>query len=62
MSEHQIEVSQERFQLGFQVCHRGEVAAADDLPHDDAEYDFDLIQPGTVLGEIHEADAMFRVG
>ena len=62
MSEHQVEVGQERFQFFFQVHHGGKVAAADDLPHDNAEHDFDLIQPRTVLGEIHEADAMRPVG
>lgn len=49
MSEYQVEVGQERFQFRFQVFHRSEVAATDDLPHDDAEHDFDLIQPGTMF-------------
>ena len=49
MCEYQVEVGQERFQFRLQVFYRGEVAAADDLPHHDAEHDFDLIQPGTMF-------------
>jgi hypothetical protein len=49
MGEYQVEVGQEGFQFCFQVFPRGEVAAADDLPHHDTEHDFDLIQPGTMF-------------
>ena len=58
MGQDQVEIVQKGPQLGFQVGDGGEVAAADHFTHHDAEDDFDLIQPGTVLGQEHEADAM----
>lgn len=58
MSQCQIEIVQKGTQLGFQVGDGGEVAAADDFTLHDAEHDFDLVQPRTVFGQEHEADAM----
>ena len=58
VSQCQIEIVQTGTQLGFQVGDGGKVAAADHFTLHDPEHDFDLIQPGTVLGQEHEADAM----
>lgn len=58
MGEGQIEIVQKGTQLGFQIGDGGEVAAADHFTLHDAEHDFDLVQPGAVLGQKHEADAM----
>ena len=51
-----VEVVQEALQFDFQVRHRREVAATDDLSHHNAEDHLDLVQPRTVLGKIHEPD------
>ena len=58
VGQRQVVVAQKGPQLFFQIGDRGEVAAADDLAHDGAEHDFNLIQPRAVLGQEHEADAM----
>lgn len=43
-------------QLRFQVCHRREVSASQELPVDDPEHDLDLVEPRTVLRQVDEAD------
>ena len=62
MGHREVEVVQKRSQLRFEVGHGCEVAAADDLPHHNAEDGLDLIQPRTVLRQEYEADAMLRSG
>jgi len=56
-----VVVSQKVLQLGFQIRHRGEVSPANHLPHDDSKDGFDLVQPRTVFGQEHKADAMRRI-
>ena len=52
--EHPIEVSDEVQQFITQIFHRCERTTPDHLPHDHPEDRFDLVQPRTVLGRIHE--------
>ena len=58
MGHGRVVVIQESAQLIFEVLEGGEVSASDDFSHDDAEDRLDLVEPGTVLGEVHKADAM----
>ena len=51
------ELSQSRLEVG----NRLEASASETLSMDDAEYDFDLIQPRTVFREVNESYAMARV-
>lgn len=43
-------------ELGLEVDHRGEVAAAEALSLLNAEEDFDLVEPRAVFRQINEAD------
>ena len=52
--EHPIEVNDEVQQFITQILHRCERTTPDHLPHDHPEDRFDLVQPRTVLGRIHE--------
>ena len=45
-------------QLRFQVRHRREVSAAQELPVDDPEHNLNLVEPRTVLREVDEADSV----
>ena len=45
LGEYLIEVGDKRQQFVAEVGHGGEIAAADDLAHDHAEDDLDLIEP-----------------
>src|SRR3954451_7051450 len=58
--EHLVEVLDERQQFRAEFIHRRETAATDDLAHNHPEHDLDLIEPRTVLGRVHEADAAWR--
>jgi hypothetical protein len=53
-------VFNEQSQLLFQVRDRPEVSAAHQLSIDDAEDDFDLIEPGAVFWRVHETDAVIQ--
>ncbi len=53
-----VVVVEEAAEFLFQVVEGGEVPPTNHLPHDDSEHRLHLVQPGTVLGQIHEADAM----
>ncbi len=45
----------------LQIDHGGEVAAPHDLPHDDAKHRLNLVQPRTVLRQVHEPDGVVRI-
>jgi len=51
-------VNQELAKLLLEIVHREEVSSSDHFPHDDSEHRFNLIQPGTVLGQVHETNAV----
>ena len=61
MGHRLIIVRQEALQLLFQIGHRGEIPSSNHLSHDDPKHRFDLVQPGTVFGQEHEANAMFGI-
>src|SRR3974377_2041406 len=54
LCEHPIEILDEVQQLASQVGHRAERPTSDHLPHNHPEDRFDLVQPRTVLGRVHE--------
>ena len=56
-----VVVGDELAELGLEVGHRGEVAAAEALSMDDAEKDLDLVEPRAVFGQVDEADAVADV-
>ena len=56
-----VVVGNELSELGLEVGHRGEVAAAQALSVGDAEKDLDLVKPRAVFGQVHEADAVVDV-
>src|SRR5208337_4758980 len=58
LGEHPIEVSDEVQQFITQIFHRCERTTPDHLPHDHPEDRFDLVQPRTVLGRIHEPNPL----
>ena len=62
MGHRDIIVGQESSQLVFEIVDAGEVAAEHDFAIDDAEHDFNLIQPRTMLRQEHETNAMGEVG
>ena len=45
-------------EFGLQFKHRGEVAPSQVLAVEDAEADFDLVEPRTVFRQVDEADAV----
>src|ERR671933_1477017 len=61
LREHLIKVLDKANQLVTQVGHRSERTTADHLPHDHTEHHLDLIQPRTVLRQIHEPDAVAQL-
>src|SRR5438876_12331158 len=61
LGKHLVGVVDKGQEFSAEILDGGEVAATDDLAHDDAEDDLDLIEPGRVLGGIHEANAMLQV-
>ena len=56
-----VEVVDETLQLFHQVHFGSEAAAAHDSSVDDPEDNLDLIQPGTVLGDVDKPNAMSGV-
>ena len=56
-----VVVGDELSELGLEVGHRGEVAAAEALSVGDAEKDLDLVKPRAVFGQVDEADAVTDV-
>lgn len=56
-----VVVGDELSELGLEFWHRGEVAATQAFALQDAEEDFDLIEPGTVFRQVDEADAVAGV-
>src|SRR3954447_3612397 len=61
MSHRRVVVDDELSELGLELGHRGEVAAAQALSLEDAEEDLDLVEPRTVFRQVHEADAVTDV-
>src|SRR4051794_32101489 len=61
MGHGRVVVGDELSELGLELEHRGEVAAAQALPVDDAEEDLDLVQPRAVFRQVDEADAVADV-
>src|SRR5215207_10222271 len=59
--EHLVEVIDKRQQFRAEVVHRLETATADHLSHNHPKHDLDLVEPGAVLGGIHEAKAMAQL-
>src|SRR5207245_10977763 len=55
-----VEILDEGQDLVPQIRHRLEIATLDDATYQDAEPNFDLIQPRGVLRHVHEAHAMAR--
>jgi len=53
-----VVVIQELAKLVFEILHCREVSSPHHFPHDDPEHRFNLIEPGTVFGQIYEANAM----
>src|SRR5262245_47915679 len=53
-----VEVGDELFDFGAQCVLAGEIAAAEELSHQDGEPDFDLVEPRGVSGREVEGDAM----
>src|SRR5215471_8515368 len=58
LGENLVEVIEKRQQFRAEILNRRETAAADDLAHNHPKHDLDLIEPRTVLGRVHEPDAM----
>ena len=58
MGHGEVVIRQELTELGFQFQHRGEATATQTFSLDDAENDFDLVEPRTVFWQINEADAV----
>ena len=58
LGEHLVEVIDKRQQFRAEILHRRETATTDDLSHNHPKHDFDLIEPRTVLGRVHEPDAI----
>src|SRR3954452_23266455 len=58
LGEHLVEILDKRQQFRAEIVHRRETATTDDLAHNHPKHDLDLIEPRTVLGGGHEADAM----
>src|SRR3954465_3286713 len=57
-----VEVVDERQDPRLQLLGRTEAGAAEQLPHQDAEPDLDLIEPRGVLGRVDEPDSVARIG
>lgn len=58
MGHRKIVVIQESPKLVFQVSNGRKAASAHHFSHDDAKQGLDLVQPRTVLGQEHKADAV----
>src|SRR5260370_12806759 len=58
LGEHLVEVIDKRQQFRAEIVHRRETATTDGLAHDHPKHDLDLIEPRTVLGGVHEPEAM----
>src|SRR5271166_1383175 len=58
LGEYLVEVVDKRQQFRAEIVHRRETAATDDLAHYHPKHDLDLIEPRTVFGRVHDADAM----
>lgn len=61
MGHRRIVVSDECFEFVFQVWYRYETSSSQNFSLNDAEDDFDLVQPRAMFGKIDEADAMAEV-
>src|SRR4051812_33013715 len=61
MGHRRVVVIDELSESRFEVGHRGEAAAAQAFPVDDAEDDLDLVEPRAVLGQVDEADPVADV-
>ena len=61
MRHGRIVIGDELSELGLEVGHRGEVAAADALSLLNAEEDLDLVEPRAVFGQVNEADPVTGV-
>src|SRR3954452_12216919 len=61
MGHRRVVIDDELSELRFEVGHRGEAAAAQAFPVDDAEDDLDLVEPRAVLGQVDEADPVADV-
>ena len=57
-----IEVGNECQDPFTQVSHRRPTRTSEQAANQDAEPDLNLVEPGTVSGSIHEANAMSRIG
>src|SRR5262245_30930 len=55
-----VEVVDEGQNPVLEILPRGEAGSAEELAHQDAEPNLDLVEPGAVLGGVHEADAVAR--
>ena len=58
MGHGRVGLGDELLELGLPCGHRGDVAAAQALSLEDAEEDFDLVEPRAVFGQVDEADAV----
>src|SRR5260370_42100565 len=58
LGEHLVEVIDKGQQFRAEIVHRRETATTDDLSHNHPKHDFDLIEPRTVFGRVHEPDAI----
>ncbi|MEX0728406.1 MAG: hypothetical protein WD065_19195 [Planctomycetaceae bacterium] len=56
-----IEILDESFEFPDQVGFRAKAAAPHHPAVDDAEYNFDLIEPRTMFRKVHESNAMTGV-
>src|SRR3954465_12404305 len=57
-----VEVVDERQDPRLEILDRAEAGAAEQLSHQDAEPDLDLVEPRGVLGGVDEPDPVARVG
>src|SRR5580692_12392156 len=61
MRKHSIEIFDKIRQFITQIIHRFERTTANHFPHDHPKDRLDLVQPRTVLGSVHEPDAVTRI-
>lgn len=61
MSHCGVVVVQELTEFMLQIGDGGEISPPHGLSHDDPEHRLNLVQPGTVFGQVHEPDVMSRI-
>ena len=61
MGHRGVVIVEELAELLLQIGHGGEVAPPHDLPHDDPKHRLNLVQPRTVLGQVHEPNGVVRI-